>query len=86
MVFDRRKLGFDTLVFAHVKLTGRDPAVLAMRDPVDRQRAGATNPLPAIVVEMDRFAAVHHDPLVDDVEHLEKGRFLGDVLGVVGFI
>ena len=46
--------------------------LLAVGHAVDRQRAGAADAFAAVVVEVDRFLPIHHDPLVDDVEHLQE--------------
>ena len=70
---------------AHVHLAGGDAALLAVRDAVDGERAGAADALAAVVIEVDRLLALDHEALIDDIEHFQKRGFLGNVLGLVGF-
>jgi hypothetical protein len=64
-------------------LTGRGRPARAVRRAVDDDPARAADALPAIVLERDRVLAALRQPLVDDVEHLEKRRVRADVLGLV---
>jgi hypothetical protein len=55
-----------------------------VRLPVDHHPAGTADPLAAVVLELDRLLAVHDEPVVDDVEHLEERHLGADVGDVVG--
>ena len=46
--------------------------IRAMRFAIDRERAGAAEPFATIRIERDRFLILADEPLVHDVEHLEK--------------
>src|SRR5206468_5035225 len=70
--------GVAVLEAAHVKLAGRGLRARSMGPAVDDDAAGAADPLAAVVVERDRVLALEHEPLVDDVEHLEEGHLLAD--------
>jgi hypothetical protein len=55
-----------------------------VRLPVDDHAAGAADALAAVVVERDRLLVGEDQLLVEDVEHLEEGHVLGDVVeGVI---
>ena len=69
--------------FTHVQLAGRHAALLAVRDAVDRERARPANAFAAIVIKMNRLLVFFDEPLVDDVEHLKKRGFGGDVWRIV---
>ncbi len=89
---DREWLGAEGLdpdgvalgVFPHVDLAGGDATLLAVRDAVDGEGAGAADAFAAIVVEVDWLLALFDQTLVDDVEHFEKGGFRRNVGGRVG--
>src|SRR5690606_23635173 len=55
-----------------------------VRLAVDHEAAGAADALTAVVIERDRLLAAGHEALVDDVEHLEEARVLGNALRLVG--
>ena len=73
------------LEFPHVKLAGGDAIVVAMWTTIDIKSAHATDALAAVVVEAYGMRYVVIDePLVQDVEHLEKGTVRRDVVDRVG--
>src|SRR5438105_768515 len=55
-----------------------------MRDAIDHHTARPTNSLAAVVIEGNRLAALDNEPLVHDVEHLQKGHVRTDVSRRVG--
>ncbi len=58
----------------HVQLTGRGPILSSMRYAIDSKRAHPADAFPTIMVKMNWVPTIVDDPLVHDVEHLEKGR------------
>jgi hypothetical protein len=52
---------------------------------VDDHAAGATDPLAAVVLERDGFAALLGESLVDDVEHLQERHVGVDIGDLVAF-
>ena len=67
----------------HVELAGRGSPVRSVGDAVDHQAAGSADPLAAVVIEGDGQLAPLHEPLVDDVEHLQERHVGADVAGLV---
>ena len=55
------------------------PRIGPVRDAVDQEPARAADALAAVRVERDRIVALRDQPLVDDVEHLEKRHVGRDV-------
>jgi hypothetical protein len=88
VVEDRKRLGpplldVDHVVVreaAHVQLAGRDERLGSLGDAVDDQAAGAADALPAVAVEGHRVAALHREPLVQRVQHLQERHVRRDVL------
>ena len=76
--------GIAVTEFPHMYLASGNPSVLGVRDAVDGEGAGTADALAAIVVEVNRVVALLDDALVDDVEHFQKGGFLGNAVGGVG--
>ena len=66
-----------------MQLAGGDLLLGTVGDAVDHLRAGAADPLAAVVVEDDRLFAALDQVLVDFVEHLEKRHVGADVLRLV---
>ena len=56
-----------------------------MRLTINHERACATDSFTAVVVEHDRFLAFGDELVVQDVEHLEKRCFIGDLVDDVIF-
>jgi hypothetical protein len=54
-----------------------------VRVAVDHEAAGAADALPAVVIERHRLFPAHHELLVEDVQHLQEGAVLVDVLDLV---
>jgi hypothetical protein len=50
---------------------------------VDHEAAGAADPLAAVVLEGDRLLAALDELLVEDVQHLQEGGVLVDVLDLI---
>ena len=71
------------LELAHVELTGGGAALRAVGDAVDHEAAGAADPLPAIVVELDGNLVILDEAFVDGVEHFEERHVGADVRSVV---
>jgi hypothetical protein len=61
--------GVAVLEFPHVELARRGLA-RAVRDAVDRERAGAADALAAVVIKGDGLVALAREFVVHDVEHL----------------
>jgi hypothetical protein len=51
-----------------------------MGDSVNGETAGATNALTAIVIKGDRLDVLFNQPLVNDVQHLQKRSVRGDIV------
>ena len=69
---------------AHVELTGGSTALgLSVRRTVDVERAHTADTLAAVVVEDERLLAGYDEFLVHDVEGLEEGGVIGNVLQLV---
>jgi hypothetical protein len=52
-------------------------------DTIDHQAAGATDAFPAVVIKGNRDLAPLHQPLVQNIEHLEERHVRADLGGVV---
>ena len=76
--------GVAILKLAHVQLAGRY-LFAAVGYAVDGERAHTADTLAAVVVEVNGLLALVYELLVHDVEHLEEGSLIRDVLGLVGF-
>ena len=59
------------------------PRMRPVRLAVDHEAARAADPLAAVVLEGDRLLAALGELLVEDVQHLEEGGVLVDVLDLV---
>ena len=76
--------GVAVLELAHVQLAG-SYLLAAMGYTIDGEGAHTANAFAAVVVEVDGLFALVYELFVDDVEHLEEGSFVRDVLRLVGF-
>ena len=77
--------GLAVLEATHVELAGGGTALgLAMRRAVDVERAHAADALAAVVVEDERLLAGFDEFLIHDVEGLEEGGVVGNVLQLMG--
>ena len=80
VVHDRERSGAERLdvdhvavvELAHVELARRRAALGAVRLAVDHHPARSADALAAVVLERDRLLALVDEPVVEDVEHLEK--------------
>src|SRR5215213_1009796 len=79
--FDENRIAL--LEVPHVQLTRRSRSLWSMRDTIDHHAAGTADPLPAIVIECDRFLTHLVQVPVDDVQHLEKRHVGIDVFRLV---
>src|SRR5215213_9913338 len=79
--FDENRFAF--LELAHVQLASGSRSLWSMRHTIDHHAAGAADPLPAIVVERDRFLTHLVQVPVDYVQHLEKRHVRIDVFRFV---
>ena len=61
---------------AHVELADGRPGLRPVRRPADHQPAGPTDPLPAVVVKLDRIIALLDQLLVEHVEQFEERHML----------
>ena len=76
--------GFAIAELTHVELAGCGAALsLAVRCAVDVERAHTADTLAAVVVEDERLLAGYDEFLVHDVEGLEEGGVIGNVLQLV---
>lgn len=76
--------GVAILKLAHVQLAGCY-LFAAMGHTVDGEGAHTANAFAAVVVKVDGLFTLVYELLVNDVEHLQEGGFIGDVLRLVGF-
>ena len=58
--------------FSHVKLAHSARMIGPVSFSVDRKRASAANPFPAIRVERDRFPVCPNQIFIKDIKHFEK--------------
>jgi hypothetical protein len=54
-----------------------------MGHAIDHQTARSTDPFAAVVIKGDRDLPPLHQPLVEDIEHLEEGHIGTDPGGLV---
>ena len=71
---------------AHIELAGGGTALgFAVGRSVDVERAHTADAFAAVVVEDERLFAVVDEFFVEDVEHFEEARIIGDVLHLALF-
>src|SRR5215471_3835286 len=68
---------------AHVKLAGRLHPARSMRNAVDHKGTHPANPFPAIRVERYWLFVTSDQSFVHDIQHLQKGRSLWNIIGLV---
>ncbi len=68
---------------AHVQLTNRDTWERTVRDTVDHESAGTTNPFAAIVIESNGLFPFFHELVVEHVQHFQERHVLADAVHLI---